>query len=58
MSPENKFTLESLAIPKLSDGLKTCMQKKGRGGSCQADPPPESRYQTEIIKIRILKKLK
>jgi len=53
-----KFTLERLAIPKLSDGLKTCIHKNSKGESCNADSPSESRYQTEIIKIRVFKKLK
>ena len=42
-SSQLKFTLERLAIPKLSDGLKTCMHKNYKGESPQADSPSESK---------------
>ena len=34
------------------------MHKNYKGESCQTDSPSESRYQLEIIKIRILRELK
>jgi hypothetical protein len=42
-SSRPKFTLVKSVIPKLSDGLKTCMHKNHKGESNYPDSPSESK---------------